>query len=145
MSDNREIAKATIETALKTIMTDRPGVHGSAENSFEMIGELWTVWVKHTARIRGEMIITGADVSQMMAMLKKARAIYGDATNADNFIDDVGYTGLAAMLQLPDPNGEITKYAGGKQKVVGDLPPKEPIAKDKPDNPTEIPVMKHKI
>lgn len=105
MSDNRKVASAVIQEAHKAIMTERPGVHGSAKNSFAMIGELWSVFLRHqmVAREEPELNIRPEDVAQMMSLLKKARAIYGDPTNRDNFIDDVGYTALAGMLQLPEP------------------------------------------
>lgn len=91
--------------AHNTIQKSRPGIHGSAEMSFQMIADLWTVYLRHTTIARdGDSKITAVDVSQMMSLLKKARAIYGDVTNDDNFIDDLGYTALAGMLQLPDPD-----------------------------------------
>lgn len=103
MSDNRDVAKTIITEAARTILKDRPGIHGSAENSFEMIGDLWTVYIRHAKRVRGNDGILGEDVAEMMTMLKKARKIYGQSSNIDNDIDDVGYAALAGMLRLPDP------------------------------------------
>lgn len=107
MSDNRAVAGQIMKEAWETISKKRPGVHGSAELSFEMIGEFWTVYLRHARKIRGNDTIRPEDVAEMMSMLKKARKIYGDAMNVDNDVDDLGYTGLAAMLRLPD----ITKPA----------------------------------
>lgn len=104
MSDNREVAKDLITEAARTILQSRPGVHGSAEQSFEMIADMWTVYLRHLRRVRGIDALRGEDVAQMMTLLKKARALYGDAANRDNFIDDIGYAALAGMLQLPDPS-----------------------------------------
>lgn len=141
MSDNRKVAHGLMQDANRTVMKERPGVHGSAENSFEMIGELWSVYIRHVLRIRfGKdaplSFLVPMDVAQMMAMLKKARVIYGDPTNADNFVDDIGYTSLAGMLHLPDP--DANDYKGeGQQKVDPATPP--PAAKMKGDDSEPIP------
>lgn len=111
MSDNREVASSLLKEAHDTISKKRPGVHGSAEQSFTMIGELWTLYLRHARRVRGNDIIQPKDVAQLMSMLKKARAMYGDINNADNFVDDAGYTALAGMLQLPDPAEVAVKAA----------------------------------
>lgn len=102
MSDNRQVAGIVLKEAWETIAKKRPGVHGSAELSFEMIGDFWTIYLRHARRTRGNDTIRPEDVAEMMAMLKKARKMYGDPNNIDNDVDDLGYTGLAAMLRLPD-------------------------------------------
>lgn len=102
MSDNREVAHRIVVDAAKTIIKDRPGVHGSAENSFQMIGDLWTSYLNHTMAVRSTAVkIMPQDVAQMMVMLKIARAVYGDPFNEDNYVDAVGYSALAGMLSLP--------------------------------------------
>lgn len=109
MSDNRDVAAKLIGEAAETILRKRPGVHGSAENSFMMIGEMWTVFLRHHRQVRKHDNIMPQDVAQMMSILKKCRAIYGDKTNGDNFVDDIGYAALAGMLQLPDPAKNVTE------------------------------------
>lgn len=131
MSDNRNVARDLLIEAGRTVLKDRPGVHGSAENSFEMIGDLWTVYLRHLRRVRGTDTIRGEDVAQMMSMLKKVRALYGDATNRDNFIDDIGYASLAGMLQLPDPEDERTV----EQKLAAGLKVDEDPAPVRPKGP----------
>lgn len=113
MSDNRAVASSLLKEAHDTIIKKRPGVHGSTENSFALIGELWMIYLRHQRRIRRNDAIKPEDVAQMMVMLKIARAAYGDQANADNFVDAAGYTALAGMLQLPDPDV-------GVEKVVAD-------------------------
>lgn len=104
MSDNRKVAGDLIAQAAKTILKDRPGVHGSAENSFQMIADLWNVRIAHKRAIHGnDALLNPADVAQFMADLKTARTAYGDPMNADNFVDGLGYLALAGMLTLPDP------------------------------------------
>lgn len=102
MSDNRSVAAGILKEARDTIETKRPGIHGSAENSFQMIADLWTVYLLHKQRATNTSAVRvdTTDVAQMMSLLKKARAIYGDPSNADNFVDDAGYSALAGMLQL---------------------------------------------
>lgn len=106
MSDNREVARKLLLTAGKTILQDRAGLHGSAENSFQMIGDMWSAYIEHLIFVRNgikaRISLQPVDVAQMMVQLKQARSLYGDAANADNFVDAIGYAALAGMLQLPD-------------------------------------------
>lgn len=111
MSDNRQVAATLITEAAETIINRRPGVHGSAEQSFTMIAQLWEVYIRHIVRVRDAIELRPEDVAQMMALLKKARALYGDKQNPDNFVDDIGYSSLAGMLQLDDPNQKGTGVA----------------------------------
>jgi len=106
VSNNIEVAKKIVEEAAKTIGVDRPGVHGPAENSFQMIADLWSVYINHVHYARNlseiHVQLQPVDVAQMMVQLKQARAIYGRKDNRDNFVDETGYSALAGMLQLPD-------------------------------------------
>lgn len=110
MSDNREVARKLLLTAGKTILQERMGLHGSAENSFQMIGDMWSAYIEHLIFVRHSVKVRIAlqpvDVSQMMVQLKQARALYGDPANADNFVDAIGYVALAGMLQLPDTTSQ---------------------------------------
>lgn len=128
MSDNRAVAGQIMKEAWDTIAKKRPGVHGSAELSFEMIGDFWTVYLRHARRVRGNDTILPEDVAEMMSMLKKARKMYGDKLNVDNDVDDLGYTGLAAMLRLPD----ITKDK--EAQVDESLSKLEPLESDITNN-----------
>lgn len=123
MSDNREVAHRIVVDAAKTIIKDRPGVHGSAENSFRMIGDMWTVYLKHITDVRSSAEILPQDVAQMMAMLKIARATYGDPLNEDNYVDAVGYSALAGMLSLPS-NHYTTKDGNAQTRPF--QPPAKP-------------------
>lgn len=121
MSDNRKVAAELLSAAGRTVLKERPGVHGSAENSFQMIGDMWTIYLSHVFQIRGKVQINPVDVAQMMSMLKKARAIYGDVTNMDNFVDDIGYSALAGMLQLPDPADEEKNINEAMRKAAAEI------------------------
>ncbi len=109
MSDNRQVAADLLAEAGRTILKDRPGVHGSAEQSFSMIADIWTVYLRHARMVRKSDAIRPEDVAHMMVMLKHARAMYGDVNNRDNFVDAIGYEALAGMLQLPDPSGDLVE------------------------------------
>ena len=118
MPEDRDVAKKILLEAAKTVTISRPGIHGSAENSFAMIGDMWSAYLSHKLiarnRIPGDVIIPidAVDVAQMMVLMKIARATYGDPMNLDNFVDAAGYTSLAGMLQTAEPNtSEVEKAA----------------------------------
>lgn len=128
MSDNRKIALSLITEAADTISNKRPGVHGSAEQSFEMIGDLWTVYLRHIRRVRTDDTVRPEDVAEMMSMLKKSRKVYGDPMNVDNDVDDIGYSALAGMLRLPNRDASLEKHVENALKDFG------------PDGATDEPV-----
>lgn len=146
MSDNRRVARDLLLEAGNTILKDRPGVHGSAENSFEMIGDMWTVYLRHVRRVRTTDTIRGEDVAEMMTMLKKARKVYGQSTNRDNDIDDIGYTALAGMLRLPDPDDtrSLDEKLTDGLKVDEEPAPIRPAGRQPDEAETEeLPIMRH--
>lgn len=111
MSDNREFAASLLKDAARTILHDRPGVHGSAEDSFQMIAELWSVYLRHLRNVRGHDSLSGKDVAHMMSLLKKSRDVYGKI-NPDNYIDDLGYTALGGMLMMGGATMAVSARAG---------------------------------
>jgi len=115
MSDDRSIAAGVLETAHRIVTTERGNQHGSAENSFEMIADFWTVYLRHTHKHRHGVLldlrIAPADVAEMMSLLKKSRGVYGAPGNPDNAVDDTGYTALGEMLRRDDDLTAITKLA----------------------------------
>jgi len=135
MSDNRQIAARLLDEATRTIMKDRPGVHGSAENSFQMIADIWNVRIAHIARIAtagmdGPVFtptLTPVDVAQFMQDLKSARALYGDRTNPDNYVDDIGYGALKGMLATPDTGNGVPDYASGLAQSLDTIKPPKPV------------------
>lgn len=117
-SDHRKVASHILQTAHKVVTTERGNQHGGAEDSFQMIADLWMVYLNNTNRPDptlntrpGRIIITPKDVAMMMDLLKTARHTHGDPSNEDNFVDKAGYTGLAAALAgitAPLPTGTAT-------------------------------------
>jgi len=94
------VAQDVLGEALNEVKT-KSSVHGDTVNSFSMIAELWTTYIRHTSVARNQTIVQPNDVAQMMAMLKLSRSVYGKSS--DNYVDGAGYTALAAML---DPESE---------------------------------------
>lgn len=144
MSDNRNVAKTLLMEAGQTILKSRPGIHGSAEQSFEMIGDLWTVYLRHLRRVRSVDSIQPQDVAQMMVQMKQARSVYGDATNPDNFVDGIGYTALAGMLQLPDPEDKRDADTRLEQELRVDEKQPELTRAAFPTASTEPATIRHK-
>jgi hypothetical protein len=113
--DHRKVADHILKTAHKVVTTERGNQHGGAEDSFQMIADLWMVYLNHTNRPNplletrpSRIVITPKDVALMMDMLKTARHTYGDPMNEDNFVDKAGYTGLAAALAgIKTPEGKM--------------------------------------
>ena len=97
--DHRKVATYILGTANKVVTTERGGQHGGAEDSFQMIGHFWSVYLTNTNSQRGVpgINITPKDVAQMMVLLKIARNVHGQLKD-DDFVDQAGYTALAAAL-----------------------------------------------
>lgn len=137
MSDNdhRKVASHVLHTAHKVVTTERGNQHGGAEDSFTMIGDLWSTYVNNTIRNRDEhngVTITAYDVAQMMVLLKIARATHGDPRNDDHYIDAAGYTGLAAAIagvQTPEQKVEQQSLNALAKRLVPDNPPPIPVQK----------------
>lgn len=92
-NEDRTISARVLQSALDVVMNQRKNQHGDAESSFTMIADLWGVFMKH----RGQNMSPG-DVAFMMVLLKIARAVYGNGSNADHYVDGAGYLSLAAMI-----------------------------------------------
>lgn len=98
--DHRNTAAYILASAHKVVTTERGNQHGGAEDSFQMIADLWATYLNNTPKnITMERIeVTAYDVAQMMSLLKIARAVHGDPLNDDNYVDASGYQSLAAAI-----------------------------------------------
>ena len=76
-------AQATIEERGKT--------HGDANEHFASVADAWNAYflAKH------DKLLTGADVCQMLVLLKIMRTAAGDERHRDHYVDQAGYTELA--------------------------------------------------
>ena len=86
-----------LDTAKKYVTKDRAADHGNMEDNFEMIAELWGVYLG--------VEVYSPDVAQMMTLLKIARA-KSNPYHLDNYIDAAGYMAcggeIIARLKLED-------------------------------------------
>lgn len=82
----------TLEAALHAV-TDRGATYGKPEDVFGMIADLWTAYLGG----RLDAPLTGFDVSQLMILLKVARA-KNNPHHTDNHVDIAGYAGCANEL-----------------------------------------------
>lgn len=102
MSNDRVIAGAILDRAKKLVTKERGVEHGSIEESFNMIAEMWSVYINNAVqRATGiapnpRIHLSGVDVLRMMGQLKQARALWGSGDNADHYIDEAGYASIAA-------------------------------------------------
>ncbi len=72
----------------KTIEKDRQDIYGNPENSFNIIAQFWTTYLKSKYNIQIEL--NGRDIAIMMSLLKHARMVVQD-NYRDNIIDAIGY------------------------------------------------------
>jgi len=78
-------------------VTTKAEDHGETHGSFQMIAEMWSIYMAHNHTIRPEEWVSPRDVAQLMAILKLCRSVY--APKRDHYVDGAGYTGIAAMLE----------------------------------------------
>jgi len=80
--------------AVKIVTGARRGTYGKPERSFERIARYWTARMQNTGR---DVVITAADVSPMLRLLKEARL---DETpdHYDSHLDLIGYAIIGAEV-----------------------------------------------
>lgn len=79
-----------LEVARKCVCGGQEHDYGTPEDSFGLIAELWTVYMR--------IPITPKDVAMMMALLKVARIRHGD--KVDSFVDLAGYAACAGEIAI---------------------------------------------
>lgn len=80
-----------LDTAKAYVTRDRDAEHGNAENNFQIIAELWSLYL-------GRRIETH-EVGILMALLKIAR-LRGNPTSKDSWIDACGYMAIGGELAV---------------------------------------------
>ena len=78
-----------LATASDYVTRDRDATHGGPEDSFRIIGNLWSDYLG--------VEVSAVDVALMMALLKIARA-RGNPGHADNWIDLAGYAACGGEI-----------------------------------------------
>lgn len=83
--------KRVLSEAEKCVCGQREHEYGVPEDSFEMIGKLWTVYLDYSTKIDAH------DVAAMMALLKIAR-IAKSPDHMDSWCDLAGYASCGGEL-----------------------------------------------
>ena len=78
-----------LRQAEQCITKDRAATHGDAEDSFALIGKMWSVWLERN--------VSAYDVAMMMSLFKVVRA-KGNPSHTDNLVDLIGYAALAEEI-----------------------------------------------
>ena len=83
-----DVKIAIADEAKNIVAGARRSAYGSPENNFERIARFWTAYFQNTGR---DLVITAADVSPLMRLMKEAR-LCETPNHRDSFVDLVGYT-----------------------------------------------------
>ena len=88
-----------LDEAKKTINGERQNVYGNPEDSFRLIAEYWTSFLKSKRLIHfgSELAISPKEVSEMMVLFKIAR-MSGQKPHKDNYVDAAGYIDIAGSM-----------------------------------------------
>jgi len=81
-----------LDSAKLIINGERQDQYGNPEDSFALIAEFWTSYLKRINRD-----LNKRDVALMMSLLKHAREVY--QVKADNLVDAAGYLGIAGDIE----------------------------------------------
>jgi len=85
--------------ALEVINGERQDQYGNPEDSFELVGRYWTVYLRSVGIVKDDpdIELDKREVAEMMALFKIAR-MSGQMLNKDNYIDAAGYIGIAGDM-----------------------------------------------
>lgn len=89
-----------LREAITVINGERLTQYGAPEDSFKIIAEYWSTYLKYSDKLKGGTKITPRNVAQMMVHYKEAREI--NQHKEDNLIDAAGYLGI--MGDMIDEN-----------------------------------------
>lgn len=84
------IKAQVLATATEAVTKDRTATHGSAEDNFRHTALMWSAYLG--------VNISAHDVCQMMVLSKISRAKIGKKDYADHYVDQCGYSALAAEI-----------------------------------------------
>ena len=86
-----------LDSVKKTITQDRNNRHGEPEDSFPMIAQKWTDYLRRCGYGHG-LDLKPSDVAEMMALFKDCR-FQVQPENQDNKHDQIGYLAIAVELR----------------------------------------------
>ena len=116
VGDSRELGDL-LDEARETITGDRQDQYGAPENSFSIIGDYWTAYLK----AKKDLLITALDVAHMMILFKVARC-QGQKVSRDNYRDMAGYSSIAADRLVQEPTDLVSEYRACMTRVNGRPP-----------------------
>lgn len=94
-----DVKIAIADEAKNIVAGARRSAYGSPENNFERIARFWTAYFQNTGR---EVVISAADVSPLMRLMKEAR-LCETPDHRDSFVDLIGYTLTGAEVNRVSP------------------------------------------
>jgi Domain of unknown function (DUF6378) len=105
---NPSIPSKILAVAAEAVGTDRPSTHGDAVVNHGCIAIMWNAYITAKTYAAGGNIDTmkllgAADAAQMMVLFKVARTISGNPQHADHYVDQAGYSALAARMWGAEP------------------------------------------
>lgn len=88
-----------LKKALDVINGERQSKHGTPEDSFQLIAEYWSAYLKRAGVMIDDalMKLSPRGVAEMMMLLKIAR-MSGQKPTIDNHVDLAGYAGIAGDM-----------------------------------------------
>lgn len=102
---SKENRENILRTVADIVCRDRNNEYGEPEDTFELIADYWSVYIKHNCLPFdgvGEMNVIGADdVAIMMVLFKLARIESSFRESKDSYIDAIGYMACAADIAHP--------------------------------------------
>ena len=88
---------SVLAEAAEVVNGKRQDEYGDPEDSFELISDLWTDWLRTHPGGCCDNFVSAHDVAMMMALMKVAR-IAGGRHDRDSYRDAVGYIALACDI-----------------------------------------------
>ncbi len=97
VGDKTILTETVIQEAVRVINGPRRKAYGSAKESFGAVAEAWTAYLRMASDNPAMKPLTGADVCQLMIILKAMRHAVGHGR--DDLVDQIGYSALSAIVE----------------------------------------------
>lgn len=108
-----------LDLAREMITKDRNSAYGAPEDNFASIAAFWSTYIQFRFQLKHIQLDTH-DVSLMMNLMKVGRIVTGANLVKDNYVDGIGYMGIAWEQALrvftPAPE-EIQDWVGGDDPI----------------------------
>jgi Domain of unknown function (DUF6378) len=117
---DKSIPGRILAAADAAVSTERPNTHGDAIVNHGAIAILWNSYITAKTYAAGGNVDTmkllgAADAAQMMVLFKMARTISGDPRHADHYVDQAGYSALAARMWGAEPEAPAPAPTPGEE------------------------------